>query len=63
MQKSLDVNSATVFSHAVFYTKNVLTEAVFGVRTSCLSKPSQKNRKIFLGFLIVNLDHTVFLIN
>lgn len=60
MQNSLPVNSATVFSYAGFYTKNVLTVAVFGVRTSCLSKPRQKKRrKIFLGILIVNLDHTV----
>lgn len=58
MQNSLDVNSATVFSYAVFYNKNVLTEAILGVRMSCLSKLRQNRRKIFLGFLIVNLDHT-----
>lgn len=68
MQKPLDANSSMIFSYAVFYTKNVLTVAIFTVRTAeddhiaspRLASKAEKRQKILLGFVVVNRDPAGF---
>lgn len=58
------MQTPTIFSYAVFHIKNVLTVAVFAVKTAekdhtaspKLAKKGgkKKSQKLFLGFVVVN---------
>lgn len=71
MQNSLDANSSTIFTYAVFHIKNVLTVAVFAVKTAekdhtaspKLAKNGGKKAKNYSRVLLSLTDTTLGLNN
>lgn len=62
------IQSPPILFYAVFYTKTVLTVAIFAVKTAekdhaaapRLAKKEKNVRKLLLGLAVVNSDHSGF---
>lgn len=71
MQNSVYVNSSTIFSYVIFYTKNVLSEATFAVKTGekdhapslRLAKERRKTTKNHCWALLLLIETTLVLNN